>query len=134
MADNNLSDFIYLNSDLINEIRRDVEYTNRVDFNYYNSANQTQLENEIKTYIDENCIIHDDAWNNYVYNVFEEKRPKVYNRDIEPVIRKAADELEYIICYDADFDKINWTKIEKKDSVQLKTIKLFFKLNYNDDE
>ena len=34
-----------------------------------------------------------------------------------------------IICYDTDFDKINWTKIEKKDSDNLKAIKLFFKIN-----
>jgi hypothetical protein len=132
MADNNLSNFIHLNSDLICEIRRDVEYTNRVDYNYYNPANQTQLENKIKTYIDEKCIMHDNNWNYYVYNVFDAKRPK--DIDIEPIIRQATRELEDIIRYDTDFDKINWTKIEKKDSNQLKTIKLFFKLNYNNDK
>jgi hypothetical protein len=134
MADNNLSNFIHLNSDLIGEIRRDVEYTNRVDYNYYNPANQAQLENKIKSYIDEKCIMHDNNWNYYVYNVFDAKRPKVYSDiDIEHIIKQATRELEDIIRYDTDFDKINWTKIEKKDSNQLKTIKLFFKLNYNDD-
>ena len=134
MADNNLSNFIQLNSELIGEIRQDLVYINTVDCNYYNHYHDVGMEQAIKTYINEKCIMHDNNWNYYVYNVFDAKRPKRYNTDIEPIIRQATRELDYIIRYNEDFDEINWTKIEKKDSEILKTIKLFFKINYNNDK
>jgi hypothetical protein len=129
MADN-LHNFIHLNSELIDEIRKDINYINTVDNDYCALYNIQKLEKEISAYINKNCIMHDPNWNFYIYNIFEKRPTKVYHEtNYQHIITSIERNLCSIICYDTDFDKINWTKIEKKDSDNLKAIKLFFKIN-----